>query len=262
MEMSLSEAMQHRASLAQRIDALGFRAAEVGDMRGTALQRRFDTKFVLNARHLPELLALLQPDYSLLSAQGIALARYRTLYFDAPGYASVIAHHRGRRPRTKVRIRHHVDRKLSFLEVKLKTGAERTDKARHALPFGCEELDADAQAFLAGQGLSEPSSLKPSLRTDFDRITLIGRARERVTLDVGLSFSGGGGEEAFAGLCIVEVKQARVMSRSPVVLALRRCGARRRRISKYCTAASVLLPELRLGRFKPVLRDARRVIDG
>ena len=260
--MSLGEAAQHGASLKQCIEALGFRAAEVGDLRGAALQRRFDTKFVLNARYLPDLLGLLQPDYSLLSAEGMALARYRTLYFDAPGYASVIDHHRGRRPRSKVRIRHHVDRKRSFLEVKFKTGAGRTDKARHALPFGCEELDAQAQAFLADQGMLDPSRLEPSLRTDFDRITLIGPARERVTLDVGLSFSGGGADEALAGLCVVEVKQARVMSRSPVMLALHRCGARRRRISKYCTAASMLVPELRLGRFKPVLRDARRVIDG
>ena len=111
----------------------------------------------------------------------------------------------------------------------MKTGAERTDKARYSLPFGCEELDAGARAFLAEQPLPVPDGLQAALRTDFDRVTLLGAAQERVTLDVGLSFSGPGVDHALPGLCVVEVKQARLMARSPVMVALRACGARRRR---------------------------------
>jgi len=253
---------RQNSDLSELIETIGFSPAVAGDMPSSTLQRRFDTKFVAHARCLPELLALLQPDYRLLRAEGAALARYKTLYFDAPGYATVMAHHRGRRPRKKVRIRHHVDRRLSFLEVKAKTGAERTDKKRRPLPFGCEQLGADERAFLAAHGAPQPDALQATLRTDFDRITLIGSGSERVTIDVDLAFSSADEVEALEGLCIVEVKQERLMPRSPAMLALRHCRARRRRISKYCTAASLLVSELRLGRFKPALRAARRVIDG
>jgi hypothetical protein len=253
---------QHSTTLAAQIEAIGFSSAVAGDLGSSALQRRFDTKFVAHTRCLPELLTALGADYRLLSAGGVALARYKTLYFDTPDYASVVAHHRGRRPRKKVRIRHHIDRQLSFLEVKLKTGAERTDKARLGLSFGNEELGASELEFLLANHLPEPAQLQPTLRTDFGRITLVGTDAERVTLDIDLSFSNSNSTKALAGLCIIEVKQARLMSRSPVMLALHQCGARRGRISKYCTAASLLVPELRLARFKPVLRAARKVING
>ena len=83
------------------------------------MQRRFDTKFVAHARCVPKLLGLLKPDYRVLRAGDVALARYKTLYLDGSDFASVVAHHRGRRHRQKVRIRHHMDRQKSFLRAQI-----------------------------------------------------------------------------------------------------------------------------------------------
>ncbi len=251
-----------QSQLIEQINALDFVPALASDLAGATLQRRFDTKFVAHARCVPKLLGLLKPDYRVLRAGDVALARYKTLYFDGSDFASVMAHHRGRRPRQKVRIRHHMDRQKSFLEVKLKSGADRTEKSRLALSFGDEAIGANELEFLRKHQVVEPSKLVPTLRTDFDRITLIGGGGERVTLDVGLSLSGERGADVLSELCIVEVKQARLRSRSPVMLALRACGIRRGRISKYCTAASLLIPELKLARFKPVVRHVRSVTNG
>ena len=226
-----------------------------------ALQDRVDTKFVLRLDELDYLLSLLSTDFSVVTAGQSMVGRYQNLYFDTAEYRFLREHHRGRRPRFKVRIRHYVDRNISALEIKEKSPNERTRKLRKPIPFLAEQLSEGHCAFLDEHPRITASVLHPSLRVDFSRITLVAKhVDERLTIDTDLRFSHGDRESALDSMVIAEIKQARFSPRGPGMLALRRVGAMRLRISKYMTGGQLLLPSVRLQRYEPRLKLLRRRI--
>ena len=119
------------------------------------------------------------------------------------------AHRCGRRPRYKVRIRHHVDRQLSFLEIKSKTNSGRTVKRRLALPYGQNHLGAPERQFIEAHAPVDGVRLMPCVSISFLRLTLVGKdLNERLTFDRDVTFAGGPREEHFSRVVIAEVKQA------------------------------------------------------
>ena len=220
------------------------------------LQRRVDTKFILPLDNLRSVLADVRKDYGLLTADGAAEALYKTLYFDTANYRCLREHHRGQRPRHKIRIRHYLDRKLTFLEIKKKTNAGRTVKTRQSIEFLRESLGSSDRDFIDMHSPIPADTLRQSLRTDFHRVTLLGlETMERVTFDVDLCLAG----SDFPGAVIAEIKQERFSARSPVMLALRRARVLPVSVSKYCTAGALHLRSLRMNRYLPRVRSLRRV---
>ena len=192
----------------------------------------------------------------------MGFSEYRTLYFDTPDHHCLRDHHRGRRPRYKIRIRHYTDRQLSFLEVKCKTSSDSTIKARRPLPYAQEHLGPEERAFINEHNPIAADALVPSLRTAFGRITLVGiHTMERATIDLDLSFEGEDKTGGFPRGVIAEIKQERPKPRSPVLLAFRAAGVRSIPVSKYCTAAMLLLPQVPMNRFRPTLRLLRSTQD-
>jgi hypothetical protein len=246
------------------IDGLSFAGASSALLNSRSLLRRFDHKYLLNAAALPQLLAALKDDYALLRAGNRASASYKTLYFDTPNHCFLRDHHRGRRPRLKVRIRHYEERQLSVLEVKQKTQSGLSSKARLDLQFGQETLFGEGIGFLQDRLTQDQTgSLRALLRSEFSRITLISKQdKERVTIDFNLRLSTSESTDELKDLLIIEVKQARIRSRSPINLALKACRALPSRFSKSCSGAALLLPELGFNRFKPALRRAQRIANG
>lgn len=225
-----------------------------------ALLKRTDTKYVLGLQQLEALLPRLIGDYGVLLANGERVARYRSLYFDTPDLRCLRDHHRGRRPRHKVRIRHYLDRGLTYLEIKKKTNANKTDKRRRKIGFLAGWLSSEERRFVDEHLPLGASALIPSAWTNFRRITLVGlHTMERVTIDMDLSFEGDGESAALPGVVIAEVKQESFQPRSPIVLALRSSGIRPLSLSKYCTAAALLFENIRMPRFVPKLRGVRKV---
>ena len=100
------------------------------EMDNVKLQDRVDTKYVLGAAELDDVLKAMLPDYRLLEVKGVRGTNYRSLYFDTPDLKHFQDHHNKRTFRVKVRFREYVGSGLTFLEVKRKTGTGRTDKAR------------------------------------------------------------------------------------------------------------------------------------
>jgi hypothetical protein len=228
-------------------------------LRRRSLLRRTDTKFLLRRRDLDDVLAGLTANYGVLLAGGNRVARYETLYFDTGDRRCYDDHHRGRRARHKVRIRHYPDRRLNFLEVKTKTNRNLTDKARRRRRYGDSALTNEDLAFVGAHSSLSPAALEPRLWTNFERITLVGFAtNERVTIDSGLEIIAGDGRCAIGELMIVEVKQAPFCRRTPVMTALRRVGARPTPASKYCLGVAMTEP-VRTNRFAPVLRAIERM---
>jgi hypothetical protein len=223
------------------------------------LQHRVEAKFLMRVDGLAKVLSAVKEHCAILLAGGEPVAEYRTLYLDTEERLCLKEHHRGRRPRYKVRIRHYPDRERSFLEVKRKTSADATVKARRSLAYGQETLCTEDRSFVDANSPIPSSALVPSLRTDFRRITLLSlHTMERTTFDLDLRMSSECENAAFPGLVIAENKQDRRRPRTPMMLALRSIAAPVS-VSKYCSAGALLLPSLRMGLYRPKLRTMRRL---
>ena len=99
-----------------------------------ALLTRVDRSYLLPREALDALLSSLRDDYGVLRAGTRLAARYSTRYFDTSDLRMYDDHRRGRCPRYKVRMRHHLDRKLSFLEVKRKGTNQQTTRPLQTNP--------------------------------------------------------------------------------------------------------------------------------
>ena len=161
-------------------------------LEARALQQRVDRKYLLRKGLMDSLLEGLGAHYRVARAGDALLARYDTLYFDTPERLLYEDHRRGRRPRYKVRVRHHLDRRLTFLEVKRKDTNVCTRKARLGIPFGETRLNADACQFIDAHCPAGAARLIPRVSVAFFRLTLVGEhANERVTFDWNIEFRDG-----------------------------------------------------------------------
>lgn len=237
--------------------------AEFGDvsmelLQARALLKRVDRKYLLRREWLEPMLLQLNADYRLLRAAGQVAATYQTRYFDTADRHLYQDHRRGRRPRYKVRLRHHVDRRLSFLEIKCKGRGALTAKAVLSRPFGCESLDAEALRFIDTHCPYPADSLRASVANAFQRVTLVGESvNERLTVDWDLEMADDRRSVRLPGLVIVEIKQARYSNSTPAARALRHLHVREGSISEYCLATA-RLATVRTNTFKPALRAVER----
>lgn len=223
-------------------------------LEARTLQDRVDRKYLLPRRVLDTLLARLCEQYRVLRSDRRLAARYQTVYFDTPERQLYDDHRRGRRPRYKVRLRHHLDRRMSFLEIKRKGPDERTTKARLERPFGTGDLDAEGRAFVERQGPIPAARLAPLVLIDFRRITLVGaHFNERVTMDYHIDLREADRRECWPHVVVAEIKQDRYSNDSPSVRAFREVHAREQAVSKYCLA-SARLAAVRHNTFRPTLR--------
>ena len=227
--------------------------AEIGR---AALLNRVDTKFTVPASSIAGLIRRSERDYRALEVAGERLSRYRTAYYDTSELAFYHAHHAGRFPRYKVRVRSYEDTGVRFAEIKRKTNTERTVKSR---------AEVDRQSVRAVDALwtvIEPEHLvadvfdllRETAIVSFRRLTLVHHAiAERVTIDTMITCESADRRASFPGLAVVEVKRA---TRAPSQLADELDGMhiRAATISKYCLAIASLHDRAKKNRFKAVLR--------
>jgi hypothetical protein len=205
------------------------------------LLQRLDTKFRIAPERVPALLEMLQATHGVLAAGDRLVARYATRYFDTRDLRFYRDHLRGRRPRYKVRLRHYLDRRLSFLEIKRKARNDRTEKERFARPFGNEVLSAEDMRAIAGCMAENPGWLSLHALVDCERISLVAlQDRERITIDLGVCCRAPGETGAMLPMALVEVKRARIDRRVPSFTALRATGARELGFSKYVHAMQAI----------------------
>lgn len=248
------------AALGRLLDR--FEPVSLAQMDAVALLDRTDTKYVMRSGQLYAALAGLNADYRVLQIDGVRLHPYRTLYFDTADFAMYMRHHDGRRLRFKVRSRQYVESRRSFLEVKVKTGRERTSKRRIETGGLVTTLTPDASRFVAGQvDRLDGVALQPRLWNSFLRVTLVStREPERLTLDLDLRFDRDGQPADLPGVAIAEVKQQGVNRGSPFVRQMRALGIASTGFSKYCIGAALLYPELKHNNFKGKLRLVEKLM--
>jgi hypothetical protein len=247
-------------SRATDLDVLrDFDVATAALIEARSLQQRVDRKYLLGAGALEPLLARLRPDYCLLRAGQQVWARYESIYFDTPGRELYHAHRCGRRPRYKVRIRHHLDRHLTSLEIKSKDNGGRTVKRRLALEFRQADLGSREREFIEEHAPLDVARLTPCVSVLFLRVTLVGTGfNERLTFDRDVTFVGGPHKECLSRVVIGEVKQAQYANHLGAVAALRELHLRQGAFSKYCIGTALLAP-VAGNIFKPTLKAVERL---
>jgi hypothetical protein len=215
--------------------------------RATALQRRIDRKYLLEADRFPVLADRLAEDHRVLEAAGTRLSRYESVYFDTPSLQCFRDHVEDRAPRFKVRTRLYVDTHRCTLEVKVHQADGETVKEH--VPYQVEDhgrLTEEGRRFVADTlrrcvGRPAPPQLEPTLTTRFRRATLVAvHRRERATFDVDLQLLRPGG-----GCTRLDDRRVLVETKSPdgdgrCDRLLRESGVEEISLSKYRVGMALL----------------------
>ena len=187
------------------------------------------------------------------------LCSYRTLYYDTPGRDMYILHHNRHLKRQKIRSRVYIESDLYFIEVKNKSNKGRTAKVRTTIRPGAfmnVTADPDAREYLKGKSDFPVDTLEPALMTEFDRITLVNKARtERVTIDTNLRFTNQrtGISVCPEQLAILELKRDG-RAESGMLKILNELRIKNISVSKYCIGTAMTDPEIKKNRFKKKIR--------
>lgn len=248
-----------------RLDAqlASFAAIQLAEMQSVALLDRVETKYLMHVDTLLQLLPQLGAVYRVLEVKGQRLNHYRTLYFDTTDFALYRRHHAGARNRYKVRAREYVESQSSFLEVKHKVNKQRTIKSRIPTTHLVTRLGDESTGFVHEHCPYATDELVPSLWNHYTRITLVNQAGgERLTLDTNLAFSWQGRQARLPGIVVAEVKQQNGVHASGFVPLMRERHIRSGGFSKYCIGVSLLYPEVKHNRFKPVHLQLAKLAQG
>jgi len=223
---------------------------------------RIDTKFVTTLPMLVRLLVMARDEYRIQEIGKERNMLYDTTYFDDPNYDMFYMHQHGHAGRQKLRFRTYVSSGLQFMEVKTKNNHGRTKKSR------IEVADMNLQDDVKREFLSEHlhydvGGLRPVLRNNFRRITLVNRAKtERLTIDTQLRFFNNVTEKTLdmGKLVIIELKRDGLCA-SPVLAMLRELRIHPHGFSKYCMGSALTNDTLRVNRLKPKLIDVRKIVN-
>ncbi|MDB4205415.1 polyphosphate polymerase domain-containing protein [Polaribacter sp.] len=237
-----------------------FSTISLKEMNSVALMKRTDTKFVINKAQLEIILQNLDRHYKVLEINDDRIMSYSSLYFDTEGNKFYNDHHNGKSFRTKIRQRKYVESNLCFLEVKQKNGKGETSKSRISLNDFETNLSDSSTDFIS-KITKENFNLEPSLWNGFKRITLVNlKSKERVTLDLNLSYKINGVEKKYNNLVVVEVKQERFNRKSEIVKALKSIKENPYSISKYCIGMISLYSDIKYNIFKKKLIKINNII--
>lgn len=232
------------------------------EMSGVKLMNRVDTKFVTTMHRLQKLLQMAQNDYFMQEIDGRRSSGYTTLYYDTPAFDMYLSHHNGCLGRQKVRVRQYLDSGQTFLEVKNKNNHRRTRKKRIAI----NEFDIvgeEKHRFLKDLCWYDVDTLQPSLRTGFNRMTLVNKAKtERVTIDTELRFHNyaSGIDNSLDKAVVIEVKRDG-NQHSPLLGMLRELRIFPHGFSKYCMGTALTNPQIKQNRLKEKLRYVNNLIE-
>ena len=227
-----------------------FSPISLDEMDDVKLMSRTDTKFAFKANKMPLLLQKLLPFYRVLAIDGKLIHDYKSLYFDTDDRKFYLDHHNGRVNRNKIRFREYVGSKLAFLEIKLKNNKGKTIKKRMKVDAITSDLSDKHQKYIE-KIIGAPMHVSAKQWINFSRITFVHKTqKERLTMDVNLTFENANDNGDMKHIVIAEVKQERMSRSSDFMRIAKEMHILPIRISKYCLTTSALNPLLKKNRFK------------
>ena len=238
-----------------------FEPISLNQMDEVKLMNRTDTKFLFEYSLLNKLMEQIKAHYYVLDIDGIRLNAYRCLYFDTEDFKFYFEHHNGKKNRNKVRYREYIDSGLCFLEIKKKTNKGKTIKERIKVAKIPVRMTEEDNSFVQ-QIMGTDDVLLPKHWNKFSRITLVNKhIKERLTIDLGITFEAEERQSQLDKIVIAEVKQEKVNFASTFMRVIKKQGVRPFRISKYCMATASLFPILKNNNFKPKFLKINKLQD-
>ena len=227
-----------------------FETITLSEMDDVKLMSRTDTKFVFNFSRIPEFLEKLSQFYRVLSIDGNLIHDYKSLYFDTEDRKFYIEHHNRRVNRNKIRFREYVGSGLTFLEIKLKNNKGKTIKKRIKVDSISEEITEQQQKYI-DKIVGYPIEVSAKQWINFSRVTFVHKTqKERLTMDINLTFNNKKDEGDLKNIVIAEVKQERMSRSSDFMRVAKEMSILPMRLSKYCMSTLSLNPKLKKNRFK------------
>ena len=227
-----------------------FETITLSEMDDVKLMSRTDTKFVFNFSRLPEFLEKLSKFYRIMEIDGERLHHYKSLYFDTEDRKFYIEHHNRRVNRNKIRFREYVGSGLTFLEIKLKNNKGKTIKKRIKVDSISESITEKQQKYI-NKIVGYPIEVSAKQWINFSRVTFVHKTqKERLTMDVNLTFNNKKDEGDLKNIVIAEVKQERMSRSSDFMRIAKEMSILPMRLSKYCISSMQLCPQLKQNRFK------------
>ena len=222
-------------------------------MSEVKLMSRTDTKFTFSARKFFPLLKQLNKFYSILEIDGLRIHNYKSRYFDTDERKFYLDHHNKRVNRNKIRFREYVGSGLTFLEIKLKNNKKRTIKKRMKVDSITKELSKEHKQYIK-KIIGKSLEVNPKQWINFSRITLVHKEqKERLTIDVNLTFKNEKSNGDLKHIVIAEVKQERMSRSSDFMRIAKEMSILPLRLSKYCMSTLKLNPDVKKNRFKEKL---------
>jgi hypothetical protein len=227
-----------------------FLPISLDEMDDVKLMSRTDTKFAFRSAKIPKLLEKMQPFYRVLAIDGQLIHDYKSLYYDTDDRKFYLDHHNGRVNRNKIRFREYVGSKLTFLEIKLKNNKGRTIKKRMRVDAITKELTTKQKTYI-NKIIGKEIDVNAKQWINFSRITFVHKTqKERLTMDINLTFEDEKNMGNLKKIVIAEVKQERMSRSSDFMRIAKELFILPIRISKYCMSSLKLHPELKHNRFK------------
>ena len=227
-----------------------FTPISLGEMDGVKLMNRIDTKFAFKVATLPVLMENLIPFYQVLAIDGELIHDYKSLYYDTEDRKFYLDHHNGRVNRNKIRFREYVGSKLTFLEIKRKNNKGKTIKKRMKVDVISNQLSEKEQGYIE-KIIGKPMNVEAKQWINFSRITFVHKTqKERLTMDVNLTFKNANEKGDLKHIVIAEVKQERMSRSSDFMRIAKEMHILPIRISKYCISTLKLDSGLKSNRFK------------
>ena len=230
-----------------------FESITLSEMDGVKLMNRTDTKFTFRLDLLSDILLKMLPYYRILEIDGNRMQDYRSLYYDTNERKFYLDHHNQRVNRNKIRFRQYVGSELTFMEIKLKNNKGKTIKKRmkvNEIPL----VLADQHKKYIDEIIGKDLDVNAKQWINFTRLTFVHKTKkERLTIDLNLTFKNENQEGDMKDVVIAEVKQERMSRSSDFMTITKEMSILPMRLSKYCVSTMQLDPNIKKNRFKKKL---------
>jgi hypothetical protein len=242
-----------------KLELSRFEKITLSEMDNVKLMSRTDTKFAFNISILPKVLEKLSQFYRVMEIDGDRLHHYKSLYFDTEDRKFYTEHHNRRVNRNKIRFREYVGSGLTFLEIKLKNNKGKTIKKRKKVDSISEKITEKQQEYI-DKVIGYPIKVSAKQWINFSRVTFVHKTKkERLTIDVNLTFNTNEETGDLKNIVIAEVKQERMSRSSDFMKIVKEMRILPFRLSKYCMSSLQLWPQLKQNRFKEKQRFVNKL---
>ena len=237
-----------------------FESIELKDMHSVKLMNRKECKYAVSYNTLLAILDKLKNAYFILDIDGKRIMQYESEYFDMPNFRFYTSHQNGKQNRYKVRLRTYSLTGDKFLELKFKINKKRTIKER--IKVGRNYKLADNRSFLERHLPFSVEELEKKIEVRYDRITLVDKSlKERVTLDLNLSYSTVDKISKFSDLAIIEIKYEGNRRDSKMDQILKENRIKPLSFSKYCFGISRHFTNVKKNNINMKIREINKNIE-